>query len=159
LDGFYVEKEFITREMGWSDVDAKRMGCFHYSHNKSYAQLSDQDKRTVNFVQRHITGLPFYPSKKEKDIHTQDQLKEDIIHVWRLCKTPHAYTVAYKGGTQERDILQDLCIPSFNLEKIGCPKYNYLQDKFPSFTCGCHNSNKVHCSMAECQTFMSWFNQ
>jgi len=159
LDGFYVDGEFITREMGWSDAEAKRMGCFHYTHNKTYSQLSDKDKKTFQFVTRHITGLPFYPSKKETDVHTQDQLKEDIVHVWSKCKTPHAFTVAYKVGTQERDILQELRIPSFNLENIGCPKYDKLQHLFLSINCGCHNSNKVHCSMSECHTFMLWFNK
>jgi len=157
LDGFYVEGQFITREMGWCDADTKRMGCFHYTHDKSWQDLSVKDKKAVAFVQKHVIGLPFTPGPKEKDLHSQVQLKEDIVQAWMICKTYEAFRVAYKGGTQERDILQELRIPSFNLETLGCPKYNAISD-IQTLDCGCHRGN-VHCSMAECYKFMSWFNK
>jgi len=157
LDGFYVDGQFLTREMGWCDVEAKRMGCFHYSHDKSWSELSCKDKRTVAFVRNNIIGLPFTPGKKEKEVHAQDQLKDDIVQVWSKCKTHHAFTVAYKGGKLERNILDELRIPSFNLEIIHCPKYNSLTE-IVTLDCGCHRGN-VHCSMAECFKFMTWFNK
>ena len=158
LDGFFVEGQFIVRELGWCDADAKRMGVIHYTHDKTWQHLSVKDRRTVNFVSRHITGLPWIPGPREKDCHSQDQLKEDIVQVWYKCKTQEACRVAFKGGHLERDLCDELRLPTLNLEDLGCPKYEHLTD-FDTFHCGCHRGKDIHCAMAECYKFMCWFNK
>ena len=133
------------------------MGCVHYTHDKSWSNLSVKDKKTVAFVQKHVIGLPFTPGPEKKDLHTQEQLKDDIVDVWHKCRSEVAFRIAYKGGHLEQDLLEQLRIPSFNLEILGCPKYNVLTE-FETLNCGCHRG-KVHCSMAECYKFMRWFNK
>ena len=65
--------------------------------------------------------------------------------------------MAYKGGTLEKTLLEQLRIPSVNLETFGCPKYEYCNA--PHFDCGCHSNSRFHCSMGECYAFMTWFNK
>ena len=158
LDGFRVQGTFVTRELGWCDREAKRVGCFHYTHAIKYSSLTDKDRRTVEYMRDSVTGLPFYPGPREHSlgVHSQDQVKEDIVFIWNKCQSPHAFTVAYKGGTLEKTILEQLRIPSVNLEDFGCPKYCNLPLHLP--TCGCHKNSRYHCSMSECYAFMSWFN-
>ena len=156
VDGFRVQGEFVVRELGWCDRDAKRVGRFHYRPNVPYSRLNNRDRRSVAYVQKHVTGLPYFPGPKERDVHVQDQVKDDIVEIWRKCKTPLARVVAYKGGHVERDLLEDLRIPSVNLETIGCPKYEQCTPL--SFDCGCHGQTPHHCSMSECYAFMTWLN-
>ena len=65
-----------------------------------YSSLNDRDRRTVAYVRKHVTGLPFYPGPKERALgaHSQSQVKDDIVAIWRKCQTPLAWTVAYKGS-------------------------------------------------------------
>ena len=156
VDGFRVQGQFEVREVGWCDWERKRVGCFHYRPSIPHANLNNRDRRSVAYVKKHVTGLPYYPGPKERDVHVQDQVKDDIVDIWRLCKTPQAYAVAYKGGHVERDLLEDLRIPSVNLETLGCPKYEQCTPL--SFDCGCHGQTPHHCSMSECYAFMTWLN-
>ena len=159
LDGFRVQGTFVTRELGLCDREAKRVGCFHYTHAVKYSSLTDKDKRTVQYVKDSVSGLPFYPGRRERSlgVHSQDQVKEDIVSFWNKCQSPHAFTVAYKGGTLEKTILDQLRIPSVNLEDFGCPKYEYCNA--PHFDCGCHKNSYFHCSVGECYAFITWFNK
>ena len=154
LDGFHVQGQFQVREVGWCDWERKRVGCYHYKPSIPHASLNAVDKRTVSYVQAYVTGLPYYPSRRERDVREQDRVKDDIVAIWRRCKTPFARKVAYKGGHVERDLLDELSIPSVDLELVGCPKYEQCT-RLP-FDCGCHDNNK-HCSMSEAFAFMHWF--
>ena len=158
LEGFRVQGQFVVRELGWCDREAKRVGCFHYTSSVPYSSLNDRDRRTVVYVRQHVTGLPFYPGPKERalGVHAQNQVKDDMVTIWRKCQTPQAYAVAYKGGTVEKELLEQLRLPSINLETLGCPKYECCT---PSpFDCGCHDHDRFHCSMSECHAFMTWLN-
>ena len=158
VDGFRVQGQFVVRELGWCDRETKRVGCFHYRPSVPYSRLNDRDRRTVTYVQKHVTGLPFYPGPRERDVHAQHQVKDDIVTIWRQCQTPQAYTVAYKGGHVEKNLLEQLRIPHVNLEVWGCPKYERCTPC--PFDCGCHDEHfsRFHCSMSECYAFMTWLN-
>ena len=162
LDGFRVQGQFVVRELGWCDREAKRVGCFHYRPDFAYWDLTPQDHRTVAYVRKHVTGLPYFPGPKERalGVHAQHRVKDDIVAIWRQCQTPLAWTVAYKGGTLEKELLEQLRIPHVNLEVWGCPKYD-LCTPCP-FDCECHDKrsffSRFHCSMSECYAFMTWLN-
>ena len=102
VDGFHVQGQFEVREMGCCDWERKRVGCYHYRPSIPYASLNNVDRRTVAYVQQHVTGLPYYPGPRERDVHVQDQVKDDIVAIWRKCKTYFARVVAYKGGRGKR---------------------------------------------------------
>ena len=154
-----MQKRFIVRELGWCDADGKRVGTFHYTHSIPFSSLSKADKNTVSFVRERIHGMTFKPNQREiaLGVHAQEQVKDDIVHVWNKCKTPSAATVAYKGGAHEKTLLTELRIPCINLEEYGCPKYNTIR-KY-DFNCGCHFNSGFHCSMTECYTFIEWLNK
>ena len=156
LDGFYINGQFIVCELGW--CDGKRMGALHYGHGLKLSQLTRQDRATVYHVYNYITGLPFYPTPRERSlgVHPQTQLEDDVVDLWKACKTPEASVVVYKGGHLERDLLEQLRIPHFNLETVGCPTYEKLH--YPTFDCGCHKNCHYHRSMSECYKFMQWYN-
>ena len=46
MEGFFVNGDFVVRELGWSDGETA--GCIHYDHAVKYSQLSDKDKKTVD---------------------------------------------------------------------------------------------------------------
>ena len=50
---------FITREFAWCDWQGVNYGSFHYKPNEEYHNLPLEQRRCVNFVRTHITGLPF----------------------------------------------------------------------------------------------------
>ena len=154
LDGFRVQGQFQVRELGWCDWERKRVGCYRYAPSIPWSRLNAVDKRTVHYVQTYVTGLSYYPTRRERDVREQSQVKEDIVTIWRTCQTPQHQHVAYKGGHVERDLLDDLRLPSLDLELIGCPKYEHCTPL--PFNCGHHDHTK-HCSMSEAFAFMHWF--
>ena len=50
----------------------------------------------------------------------------DVKKLYDTYKTPTRTYVAYKGGTLEKDLLDRLNIPCWNLEEAGCPKFERL---------------------------------
>ena len=154
LDGFRVQGQFQVRELGWCDWERKRVGCYRYAPSIPWSHLNAVDKRTVYYVQTYVTGLSYYPSRRERDVREQSQVKEDIVTIWRTCQTPQHQHVAYKGGHVERDLLDELRLPSLDLELVGCPKYEQCTPL--PFNCG-HHDHTLHCSMSEAFAFMHWF--
>lgn len=98
---------------GDNDVDC---GSHHYGHNHVYHQLSLMDRRTIEHVRKHTTGLSFYPSP-DKEAQSQSQLKADLAHLYVRHKTPDNPVVAFKGGS----LLQDLGIPTWIWKTCSAP--------------------------------------
>jgi len=67
LDGFYVNRQFIVRELGWYSPMPEwgAYGMQHFTHDYQWKDLSDYDKRRINFVKQRITGLTFRPSPRK----------------------------------------------------------------------------------------------
>ena len=164
MDGFYVDNKFLVREIGWYAPlpDGKSTyGVQHFTHDYTWDMLSPKDQRTVAYVKRHITGLPFHPSPREYALHVSDLPAQNMVasyveQLWKRFKTPTCNTVAYKGGTLKFVLLTLLCIPTIDLETIGCPTFNNLKDHYIFPTCACHTRDNVHCSMSECFVFSHW---
>ena len=71
--------------------------------------------------------------------------------------------ISYKGGHYERDLLRAAGIPHYNLENIGCPRYDELLKLYnviASPNCGLHcyvsPGKNVHCPQAETMLFRKW---
>lgn len=162
IDGFRMQDgSFITRELGWCDGEVKRVGSFHYDHSYRWEDLSPAECKTVQFVKHRLTGLPFRPSPAERikyPVRMQEELEHDILSLYEQNKNFHCNVVAYKGGTLERNILDKLQIPSFNLEELNCPKYDVLAKLYGrTFNCNCHVVGDFHCSEDEVYVFMPWY--
>ena len=48
--------------------------------------------------------------------------------MYKDCSNGERTAVGYKGGHVEKDLLMKLNIPCFNLETLGCPKYDKPAD-------------------------------
>ena len=116
MDGFYVNKKFIVREIGWYAPWPEAFGVQHFTHDYTWDMLSAKDQRTVAYVKRNVTGMTFRPSPTEFDLQEtvpgQDHVPVFVAHLWKHFKTPDCNVVAYKGGTLEFILLTLLSIPS-----------------------------------------------
>ena len=155
LDGFITSQGFLAREMGWWCFDdSSRGGSYQYLPKIPYGRLSNSDKNVIKYVQRHIHGLSYYPQASARPHYCLD---DDVKELYKKYKTSTLIYVAYKGGTLERDLLQRLNIPCWNLEEAGCPKFERLSRLGTISSCGQHkNFLHHHCPRVECYHFVQW---
>ena len=110
---------------------------FFFSISAPYKNLSDKDKRTVNFVRRKMHGLTYQPLKAEhfQKPEVLGELIWDIYSMYKSCSNGERTVVGYRGGHVERDLLTKLKIPCLNLKTLGCPKFDKLRHILPKNTC------------------------
>jgi len=153
LEGFNLSSGFIVRELGWCTIQGENDSQHFYSRVR-YRDLNFKDRRTVNFVYKHIHGLRFEASFKEAALPQRDL--EAVIRAL-YC----GGLVAYKGGHLEKDLLDKMGLPSINLEELGCPKADSLwsSDYPPGKSCGHHKTDlfkMIHCLKQETFLFFQW---
>ena len=71
LEGFILSSGFIARELGWCTIRGENDSQHFYSRVR-YKDLNYKDRRTVNFVYKHIHGLRFEASFKEVALPQRD---------------------------------------------------------------------------------------
>ena len=153
LDGFRSQEGFIPRKMVWRTYDNRSYRPYHYYPWLPYARLSAQDRRTARYVQRHVHGLSYYPN--EGDWRRFRHLHRDLLN--KRSKTVKRPYLPYKGGKLERDLLQTLNIPAWNLKEAGCPKFERILRLCTLGSCGQHEDPfRHHCPRIECYHFVQW---
>jgi len=165
MDGFEIPtrsggREFLCKELGvtylYKDVTVRytfQVGNFY--------ELLPKARPTVAWVMRHIHGMKF--EDREGDM-PQSALLPLLLAIQADCiLEANKFYIAYKGGRYERDMLREVNIPYYDLETIGCPRYDQLLSYFnviSSPTCGLHcyalKSKTVHCPQAETMLFRKW---
>ena len=165
MEGYFLPR-FYCRELGVLGMDWLTTKRYFYHMPINYLELTPSQATTVMFVKRRIHGLPFVPSYMER-ARPAKQLYEDIKEFYDAAKTPDKFVVAYKGGTCEKDVLQELGIPFQNLEDFDCPKIETLihqgYGKDVS-DCGFHHIYEqqhlskacIHCASMECSILKEW---
>ena len=151
LEGFILSSGFIARELGWCTIQGENDSQHFYSRMR-YKDLNYKDRRTVNFVYKHIHGLRFEASFKEAALPQRD-LEAVIRALYR------GGLIAYKGGHLEKDLLDKMGLPSINLEEFGCPKADSLWSQYEGTCCGHHKTDlfkMVHCPKHETFLFFQW---
>ena len=156
LEGFFIQGHFHTREMGWCSVHTPhRYGSYHYAPTLAFHTLATKDKTTVHYVQRHIHGLSYYPPADQAK--SVSSLETDLQALYNQFMAPDCPYVAYKGGTVEKTLLDRLNIPCWNLELLGCPKFEQLSRLKTVSSCGQHRHVfKHHCPVVETYHFVQW---
>ena len=96
---------------------------------------------------RHVHGLRFEAAYKEAALPQREV--EGVIRA--LYKDG---LIAYKGGHIEKDILDNMGLPSVDLEEFGCPKVDSLWSSHysPGRSCGHHKQDTfkfIHCPKQE----------
>ena len=156
LDGYFVNQQFLIREMGWCDLKGQT-SSYHFTPALDYSQLDWKDRKTVNYVYHHIYGLRFNASPGEQAL--PDTLAIIMLQtLYQSLRTSTQYVVAYKGGSVEKRLLDKLNIPHVNLEFFGCPKVDVLieQGFDPVCSCGHHQKITTHCPRQETFLFYQW---
>lgn len=162
LDGFHINGEFYPRELGCiSLVKDHKPDSYHFSMKKMY--IAKKNRSQVNYVIRHVHGLPLVATAEE-NAETVGWLPMIVMELYEKNKCWDAEVVGYKGGNIERDLLSSLGIPSYNIERLGCPKYDCLiklEGYSKIFDCGHHtaggNTEKIfHCPQNEVYVFKQW---
>ena len=153
LEGFHLSSGFIVRELGWCTIQGENDSQHFYSRLR-YKELNYKDRRTVNYVYKHIHGLRFEAAYREAALPQRDV--EGVIRALY-----RGGLIAYKGGHLEKDLLDKMGLPSLNLEEFGCPKADSLWSKTKDHgtSCGLHKKDlfkMVHCPKQETFLFFQW---
>ena len=156
LEGFHLSSGFLVRELGWCTIKGENDSQHFYSRLR-YRDLNYKDRRTVNYVYRHMCmDYASKPAYKEAALPQRDVEARDLTRLYR------GGLIAYKGGHLEKDLLDKMGLPSVNLEEFGCPKADSLwsQDRIHHGTsCGLHKDQlfkMVHCPKQETYLFFNW---
>ena len=149
LDGYRLKSgQFIVRELGWCTIRGENDSQHFYSPMR-YKDLSYKDRRTVNYVYRHIHGLRFEAALPQREV-------ESVIRA--LYK---GGIIAYKGGQVEKELLDKMELPHVDLEDFNCLKADALwfSDFHAGTSCGHHKIDTmkfIHCPKQETFLFFHW---
>ena len=158
LEGFQIKSRggFYTRELGYCDWQRHHIGSKHYQTSGCLMDLPMRDRKTCEYVTKHIHGLS-YTARPWENARPPRDLHNDVRALYEQHRTPHRYLVGYKGGHVEKDLLDSLNIPSHNLEEDGCPRFLDMELLIGVWGCGNHQKPSIHhCPVIECVHFVNW---
>ena len=129
LEGFQLSKDsgaaFLVRELGWQKWDRTLSGNTHFDHGWRWRDLYKKDQKTVSYALDRIHGLSFKPGPHEHSLPVST-LGDLVMELHGKFSTPQRLLMAYKGGIQEKLLLDKLGLPYVNLEDLGCPRFDEL---------------------------------
>ena len=162
LEGFQIKSRggFHFRELGFCDWKRLHVGSKSYQIEAGYLMnLPLRDRKTVEYVTKHIHGLPYTPAPQE-NARPPSEIDDDVCALYRLHRTQQRDHIGYKGGPVERDLLTRLNIPSHDLEIDGCPPLRRMERLIGVTGCGHHKNPTIHhCPRSECTHYVNWMRQ
>ena len=160
IEGFFLNKTFHPREIGYVSLTENCINSHRFKLNHVVKKLSEKDWKTVNYCKKYVHGLTLKCLPWEKDLYQVENLRPLLKNVYYSSKRNDRNLVAYKGGQVEKEILDELEIPSINLECFGCPRYDELPTSMVR-DCGYHvqMNESIHCPIKECVAFANWVEQ
>jgi hypothetical protein len=169
MDGFLLSDGFLCKELALIEVSTARLHYEHFRLGRQRSRLNRKDQKIVDYVSRNIHGIPFVDGDDER-LRQEDLRKSLLKLINQSCYEINDVVVGYKGGNLEKAVLDSMGIASFNLELIGCPKYDelvtcpqyqYVQNSSPpAADCPLHvitDQNKLHCAKQEVCVFRKWY--
>lgn len=164
FDGFqFSRRPFLVRELGYVSMASDDCGVASFDLSGVPVD-GNKDLDTIRYCRKFVHGLPFHPRLYEHS-HPLEYLDDFLLELYDRYRTPSRDWVAYKGGSCERLKLQELDVPSVNLEVFGCPKYDVLRQMYADDVCQevdcnlhdrCYGGRMFHCALAEVKTFKRW---
>ena len=160
----FQHKDYLgLREIGLCDLHLTTVKNYQIYPNN--LPLWDKlARKSFNFVKYKIHGLDFYPSKKNSSVVHEKQVKDLVINFYNDHKKDQNSFVAFKGGSIERNLLEQLHIPYFNLEDIkNCPTIKNISKEHLAckYYCNLHvncQDGFKHCSSVEVAFYAMWLN-
>lgn len=137
IQGFAHKKFSAVREVAWLTTDSPIPLNFQV-HPGCLPLHDDEARKSLNFNKYKLHGLDFFPGIQNHFIE-QDDVSSVINQLYDSARSVGCYLVAYKGGIMEKNILNDLGIPSVDLDRL-VPKFQTWPDvkNYRKFTCGNH---------------------
>lgn len=157
---FFHHGSFKTiREIGMANYPLTKVENYHV-RPEMLPLDNPKAKKTFNYVKYNIHGLSFFPGKFQPSIKQSD-VAEVIKKFYRAEKKNENSSIAYKGGTYEKNLLQELEIPSVDLELFSCPpaRKSVIIENYRAFACGFHNfcrQGYLHCPSIETAFYSEW---
>ena len=100
-------KLYILSNHGFTDLELDFYSCM------TFKDLDKKYKKSFCFCRAHIHKLPYYPEKRASSCSTaEDKVKKFIVD-------NGIDLVLYKGGCIKKHMLEEVCIPSLNIEQLG----------------------------------------
>lgn len=137
IQGFAHKQFNAIREIGWLTRDSPLP--LNFQVHPECLPLQDREARvSLNFTKYKLHGLDFFPDTKAHFI-TQTDVSSLIRQLYESAQSVDRFVVAYKGGIMEGSILDDLGIPSVDLDRF-IPKFQSWPDvkSYQKFNCGNH---------------------
>ena len=100
-----IRKLYILGKDGYTDLELNFYPC------KPYKDLEKFHQRSFRFCRRHIHKLSYNPAEKYAPPCNTVLAKINAFIVYNDIDF-----ILYKGGTIEKDLCSELCIPSYNME-------------------------------------------
>lgn len=158
------EKRYMIREMALVGMNWEQPSSALFDLRPLLKDLSNMDHKTITWVKYNYSGLPEIPSPGEKTYPSYQVC--DLLKRWYLVasqskKSPNDI-VAYKGNWVAQQILNDCKIPSVDIEKFGCQKYDAIPNKlyfYNNYQCGhhvCDKKKRLHCCSAKVMYYQQW---
>ena len=160
MDGYRKNGKFLCKELGIKGLDCRKALSFHFYHGPR-SELTDREQQSARWIEQHVFDIP-YDDWWFGCLQTHS-LSRVLAGVYDVDQEEGGWeikgTVAYKGGNVEKNLLDDLKIPSLNLEELGCPKVEVLAEEAPYVYehCGHHKNLTIHCPKKEVLLFEWWF--
>lgn len=156
MEGFQlVGRRFLVRELGFIGVNSHSSDSISFDLSPYEKLLNNLDRKTMDYVAKNISGLPFHPSVGEETVPLT-LLASKVAAIHNLYRNQKRSHLAFKGGNIERNFLRRLKIPYLDLEEYGCPKFDVLKENQTLNTCGYHTDETLHCPQAEVTAFRTW---
>lgn len=122
-------KVFLCRELACVEIATNRLFRAVFRLDRSYASLSLKDRSSVDYVTKRVHGMSFddraIPPEDECLLVSQTAVCDTVKLILKNYKGENL-AVGYKGGNVEYDLLRKIGVPCFNIEEIGCPKFDDL---------------------------------
>lgn len=149
MEGFQlVGRRFLVRELGFIGVNSHSADSIAFDLSPYEKLLNNHDRKTMDYVTKNISGLPFHPSVGEETVPLT-LLSSKVTAIHHLYRNQNKDLLAFKGGNIERNFLRRLNIPYLDLQDYGCPKFDELKKDRIFKTCGYHTDETLHCPQAE----------
>ena len=145
-----------SSRIGYCDWKRHHAGSYHYQSFGYLTDLPKQHQITAKYVTKHVHGLLYKAGSREK-ARPVYEIQDDIRALYERHRTSQRNIVGYKGGHVERDLLDELNIPSYDLEQDGCPPFRRMELLVGVEGCGPHKKPSIHhCPLIECVHFVNW---
>ena len=149
FEGFQLpNRKFIVKELAFFNSDNNERMCYFFKSPKTF-RLNQSERRVINWLIKNIHGIEW--DYGMTDFHYLTHILNNL--------TEDCNTILYVKGEEKKCIFEQLTnfkTKIFNLESIGCPKFQDLY--YPTCLCGSdrHLSNN-HCALKKVIALSTWF--